>query len=459
MPMEMDDEESEESAHRGSVRRGVKRLDEPGFGGGGFSGHGYEEPRGRWWQAKSSVGRFFLGMVALIVLGGVGSSAYLLKNYLSHDSRFQIGSTSNIEASGLSEVSRAEILPVFGEDVGRNIFFVPLADRRKQLEQIPWVERATVMRILPDQIRVSVVERQPVAFARRGEQFGLVDANGVLLTMPAAMMAQRHYSFPVVTGIDPGDRPEARKARMAVYQRLLTELDSGGQKLSAQISEIDLTDPEDARVTMQDDTTLLHFGQERFLERYKRYKAHISELRQQYPKLVAVDLRYEQQAVMEMATGESVAQAAPEGEKTDDADSLPASKVAKSTKNPDVAALPAKNAAAHTPPSRIGNDKKPDKTAGTGEQRKTAESKPLSAKDKLAKSKAAREKVAREITAKERVAKARVVREKAAKERVAQEKATQEKKKQAAAERVALKTKRQRIAPNLHPTAISVEGQ
>jgi cell division protein FtsQ len=423
-------------------------LDGPGFGS-----HGFEEPRGRWWQAKSSIGRFFLGMVALIVLGGVGCSAYLLKNYLSHDARFQIGGTNNIQASGLSEVSRAEILPVFGEDVGRNIFFVPLADRRKQLEQIPWVERATVMRILPDQIRVSVVERQPVAFARRGEQFGLVDANGVLLTMPAAMMAQRHYSFPVVTGIDPGDRAEARRARMAVYQRLLAELDSGGQKLSGQISEIDLTDPEDARVTMQDDTTLLHFGQERFLERYKRYKAHISELRQQYPKLVAVDLRYEQQAVMEMATGESVAQAAPEGEKTTDADDLPASKVAKSTKSPEVAALPTKNVVAHTPPSHIGNGKKTDKTinktAGAGGQRKTAESKPLSAKDKLAKSKAAQEKIA----------KARMVREKTAKERVAQEKATQEKKKQAAAERVALKTKRQRIAPNLHPAAIPVEGQ
>jgi len=32
-----------------------------------------------------------------------------------------------------------EMLPVFGEDIGRNIFFVPLNERRKQLEAIPWV--------------------------------------------------------------------------------------------------------------------------------------------------------------------------------------------------------------------------------------------------------------------------------------------------------------------------------
>jgi len=86
----------------------------------------------------------------------------------------------HIEATGLTQVSRAEMLPVFGEDVGRNIF-CSLAERRRQLEEIPWVERATVMRVLPDRIRVQVVERQPVAFVRAGQQIGLVDTNGVCL--------------------------------------------------------------------------------------------------------------------------------------------------------------------------------------------------------------------------------------------------------------------------------------
>ena len=94
----------------------------------------------------------------------------------------------------MSQVSRTDVLPVFGEDVGRNIFHVPISLRRKQLEEIPWVERATVMRVLPDQLRVAVVERKPVAFTRQGQQIGLVDANGVLLSMPASTMAQHHYS-------------------------------------------------------------------------------------------------------------------------------------------------------------------------------------------------------------------------------------------------------------------------
>jgi cell division protein FtsQ len=254
----------------------------------------------------------FLALGALIVLSGLAVSAYLFKTLVERDARFRIAGSSNIQSIGFTEVSRAEMLPVFGEDIGRNIFFVPLAERRQQLEQLPWVERATVMRLLPDQIRVSVVERQPVAFVRHAQQIGLVDANGVLLTMPAAMMAQHHYSFPVVTGIDGRDPLPSRKARMVVYQRLLGELDADGQHFSSQISEIDLTDPEDARVLMpeQGADILAHFGEDHFLERYQRYKAHIAEWRQQYPKLAEVDLRYDQQVVLEMAPGANSAPAA-----------------------------------------------------------------------------------------------------------------------------------------------------
>jgi len=248
-------------------------------------------------------------------VGAFVTGALALKNFLGRDSRFRIAGTGNIEATGLTEVSRAEMLPVFGEDIGKNIFFVHLDQRRRQLEQIPWVERATVMRLLPDQIRVNVVERQPVAFVRQGQQVGLVDKDGVLLTMPAAMMAQHNYSFPVVTGIDPRDPLASRTARMAVYMRLLGELDANDQRLSEQISEIDLTDPQDARVLLpeQGRDILGHFGEDRFMERYQRYKTHIAEWRQQYPKLAAVDLRYDNQVVLEMTPGTNAVSAAIDG--------------------------------------------------------------------------------------------------------------------------------------------------
>jgi len=273
----------------------------------------FASSRAPWWRPTGTWGRAFLAGGLLMIACAFAYAFHISKSFLEHDQHFRIAGTGDIQMVGLAEVTRAELLPVFGEDIGRNIFFVPLAERRKQLEQIPWVRQATVMRLLPDQIRVAVIERQPVAFVRHGQQIGLVDANGVLLDMPPGAMSKHHYSFPVLTGIDGGDPLPSRRARMELYLRLVGELDGNGQHLSDQISEIDLTDPEDARVLMPEQGTdvLAHFGEDRFLDRYQRYKAHIAEWRQQYPKLAAVDLRYEQQVVLEMNQGSSgTAQAA-----------------------------------------------------------------------------------------------------------------------------------------------------
>jgi cell division protein FtsQ len=273
----------------------------------------FEKPSAPWYRPSTKLGRALLAGGVILVIGAVTTGVVMLKNALERDARFRIAGTENVQAVGLSQVTRADVLPIFGADIGKNIFFIHLNDRRKELEQIPWIKSATVMRVLPDRIRVSVAERTPIAFVREGQQIELVDGDGVLLTMSPEGMTQHHYSFPVVTGIDPRDAAASRKTRMAVYQRLVSELDSTGQNISRQISEIDLTDPEDARVTMQDDPTLLHFGDEQFLARYQRYKAHIGEWRQQYPQLDAMDLRYDSQVVLKMASS-----GAPAAVSTDD---------------------------------------------------------------------------------------------------------------------------------------------
>jgi len=244
------------------------------------------------------------GLVLLVMLG------LAVRDFFRHDPRFRIDSASNIQILGNSEVTRAELLSVFGSDIGRNVFFIPMAERRADLERLPWVEHATVMRLLPNQLRISIVERTPIAFVRHGNGIGLVDRNGVLLSMPPSVLAARHFSFPVVTGIEATDPLSIRAARMKLYQRFVADLDSGGEKVSEQLSEVDLTDPEDVKVLMPErgSDVLAHFGEDKFLSRYRNYKAHLPEWRQQYPHLAAVDLRYEHQVVLEM---EKNAQPAP----------------------------------------------------------------------------------------------------------------------------------------------------
>ena len=351
-----------------------------------------------WWRPRTSFGRILLGGATFIVLAGLVTTSILVRRFLVHDPHFRIPDATSIQSTGLSEVNRTEVLPVFGEDIGRNIFFVPLSERRKQLEAIPWVQRATVMRYLPDRLSVSIVERTPVAFVREGDRVELADADGVILSMPPAMMAQHHYSFPVIAGINARDSLASRRARMAVYQRFLSELDQNNQHLTQQVSEIDLSDPEDLRATMpeQGSDILAHFGENQFLHRLQIYKFHIAEWRQRYPKLIGVDLRYEGDVPLEMSN--------------DNASTTPATIpaltartiAARISPKPTPAAKPAAmapiappkpvQAAAAKPAPSAQAAKTPAKSEAAAH--KAAEAKKRAAKLKAAKAKAAREKAA-----------------------------------------------------------------
>jgi cell division protein FtsQ len=339
--------------------------------------------RTAWWRPRTNFGKILLGIGTFIVLAALFAAGIVTRSFLTRDPHFRIAGAASIQSSGLSEVNRTEVLPIFGEDIGRNIFFVPLSERRKQLEAIPWVHQATVMRFLPDRLSVSIVERIPVAFVRQGSQVELADADGVILSMPPAMMAQHRYSFPVITGINAKDSPAARKTRMAVYQRFVAELDQNNQHLTEQVSEIDLSDPEDLRATMpeQGSDILAHFGEGQFLRRLQIYKAHIAEWRGRYPRLIGVDLRYNGEVPLEMAKDASGTRAASATLPTE-GDSSTASEPAKPEKSPKAAPLTATKAAPAKPA--------PDKTNVAAH--KTAEAKKRAARHKAAKAKAAHEK-------------------------------------------------------------------
>jgi cell division protein FtsQ len=247
---------------------------------------------------------------AVLVAAGLWAWAY---SYGIHSWRFRIESSDSVEIAGVQNASRAQVMEVAGQDIGRNIFFVPLDERQKQLEQIPWVEHASVMRLLPNRISVTIDERVPVAFAQIGPRISLIDAGGVVMGLPANR--QIKYSFPVIRGIAETEPLSSRAAAMKIYNRLISELsadDNAGTNgaVSAstsvstnyvkQLSEVDLSDPEDVKVTANDagGTMVVHLGAQDFLPRYKLYVTHIAEWRQQYQNVQSVDLRYEGQVVV-----------------------------------------------------------------------------------------------------------------------------------------------------------------
>jgi cell division protein FtsQ len=238
------------------------------------------------------------GILAAVVLF-VGSTAVAaLYHYGEHSWRFRVDSSDDIEITGLQNVTRYQVLEVMGGDIGRNIFFVPLSERKQTLEKIPWVESASVMRFVPNRIRIEIHERTPVAFARVSSKILLIDPVGTLMDLPAA--GKKKYSFPVILGMNSGEPASTRAARMKIYNDLVSQLDAGGAHYSQELSEVDLSDAEDVKVLTSDPQgeVLVHLGSSNYLDRYKVYVSHVREWRQQFDKLESVDLRYDGQIIV-----------------------------------------------------------------------------------------------------------------------------------------------------------------
>jgi cell division protein FtsQ len=245
---------------------------------------------------KKTANRLLWAVMAagMVCLAGLGAA--WLYHYGEHSWRFRVESSDNIEVAGMQNVTKAQIMEVMGADIGRNIFFIPLAQQKAQLEQIPWVESASVMRFVPNRLQVEIHERTPVAFARVGPRMSLIDAGGTLMEMSA----KHRYSFPVILGMNPGEPLSTRAPRMKTYGEMVRELDSGGARYSQDLSEVDLSDLEDVKVRVNDPAgdVLVHLGSSDYLRRYKIYVTHAQGWRQQFQKLESVDLRYDNQIIV-----------------------------------------------------------------------------------------------------------------------------------------------------------------
>ena len=245
---------------------------------------------------KKTASRLLWASVAAAILCVAAIAAAGLYHYGEHSWRFRVDSSDNIEVVGTENVTKAQIMEVMGADIGRNIFFIPLSQQKAQLEQIPWVESASVMRFVPNRLKVEIHERTPIAFARVGPRILLIDAGGTLMEL-----SQKHkYSFPVIIGMNPGEPLSTRMPRMKAYNELISELDSGGARYSQDLSEVDLSDLDNLKVRVNDPAgdVLVELGSSDYLKRYQTYVSHVREWRQQFQKLESVNLRYDNQVIV-----------------------------------------------------------------------------------------------------------------------------------------------------------------
>jgi cell division protein FtsQ len=152
-------------------------------------------PRPRWWQPTIFGG----GLVAtLCVVGGLGfwlgnaglaahAGGALAERALALSARLGFA-VREVYADGRVRTDPEALRRQLGIAVGQPILAVDPVSTRLRLEQLPWVERASVERRLPDRIEVRLIERQPLALWQRADRFALIDRRGEVIAPDIAAL-------------------------------------------------------------------------------------------------------------------------------------------------------------------------------------------------------------------------------------------------------------------------------
>lgn len=152
-------------------------------------------PQPRWWQPAIYGGGLALG-VSLVGglgfwLGSAGVAAHagsaLTDRALALTGRLGFA-VREVYADGRVRTDPEALRTQLGIAVGQPILAIDPTITRLRLEQLPWVEQASVERLLPDRIQVRLVERQPLALWQRADRFALIDRGGEVIAPDIAAL-------------------------------------------------------------------------------------------------------------------------------------------------------------------------------------------------------------------------------------------------------------------------------
>jgi cell division protein FtsQ len=245
----------------------------------------------------------FYRRVLLVSLVGVMSAAVAVVagRFLLYSPQVLLLKPEQVELTGNHIVSRQAVLDKFYRDRGRSVLRIPLGARRGALEELPWVESASVQRIFPNRIRVELTERTPIAFLRNGTELALMDAHGAILDRPQG----EDLHFPIVTGLSENMPRDERERRMQTYQEFMKNIDLVRSESSERVSEVELSNPKDLRVVMtglaranDPQAVTIHFGAGDFTGKYRMLVENFADWQAKAGCVQSVDLQFSKQVVL-----------------------------------------------------------------------------------------------------------------------------------------------------------------
>ena len=223
-------------------------------------------------------------------------AVFVLRKATSTATHLSLFRLREVTISGNRVVSEDRIRSLAQLLVGRNIFEMDLAEAATEILREPMVKEVRLSRKLPDRLKISIEEREPIALLARERLYG-VDREGVLLPpfSPSTMP-----DLPIFTSIGrdttkPGG--VLQSARLKEGIQLLEEIRKRDPGFINVISEINLGSREGLTLYLINGSMKVKWGRGDFGRKIAVLRAALNQIPsdRRFPRML--DLRFEGQVV------------------------------------------------------------------------------------------------------------------------------------------------------------------
>lgn len=219
-------------------------------------------------SVESRFGSFFLPLfLSICLLICLGVLGYLGLQTVTASKFFEVKS---VDVRGVDRAAKDDIARIASNAAEKTgVWNADLDGLKAKIEKQPFVKTASISRVLPNGLRVSIVERVPIAVVKLSNGNMLVDNEGNIL----APAAKQEETLPIMlTGWDETKTEKAIKdnlERVKLYQKMLTEWKEGG--LLSRVQSVDLADLREPKAVTEDSGKIvtIDVGREGFAQHLK----------------------------------------------------------------------------------------------------------------------------------------------------------------------------------------------
>ena len=126
-----------------------------------------------------------------------------------------------VEVSGARQITRDEVLAAAGITPTTSLLLLDAEATRAQLKQNPWIAEATVRKLYPGRLEISIEERVAFAIWQRSGQLSVIARDGTVIGADARALLR---DYPLVVGMGASTRAADFLALVARVPEIQSEL-------------------------------------------------------------------------------------------------------------------------------------------------------------------------------------------------------------------------------------------